>query len=90
MKYLGTNLLKSVQHHVHRLEDSYVLGFQFSPNVFIDSVQSQSKSQQTFFVEIDKFDSQIHREVQSRIAETVLKKITKLGNLPYLIARLLI
>lgn len=43
-----------------------MLGFQFSPKVPIDSVQSQSKSQQTFFfIEIDKFNSKIYREVQS-------------------------
>ena len=32
-------------------------------------------------VEIDRFDSKIYREVQSRLAETVLKKITKTGQL---------
>lgn len=58
--------------HVLRLEDLILLGFQYSPNWSIQSVQSLSKSQLASFAEIDMLN--LRRFKGWRIAKTILKK----------------
>lgn len=73
--------------HVRGLEDAILLRYPFSPNLSIDSEQSQVKLQKTFFVETDKLNLKfIWKYRGHRIAKQFHKR--NFERLYYLISRI--